>query len=102
MDTTRLSLDNELCKLSTKLGTLYMYLGLGRRYEAGICTIVISTNKHFNDVEGCKRRKTRTLTSGGISNAICSEAPPMSSDPAVFTPRGVELPPEARGKQNMS
>ena len=85
---------------STKLGW-YLGLGrslrLGRGYEAGICTIVISTNKHFNDVEGCKRRKTRTLTSGGISNAICSEAPPMSSDPAVFTPRGVELPPEARG-----
>jgi len=47
-------------------------------------------------VEGCKKdKKTRTLTSGGISNAICNEAPPMSSDPAVFTPRGVELPPEA-------
>ena len=26
------------------------YLGLGRRYEVGICFIVISVNEHSNDV----------------------------------------------------
>ena len=30
------------------LGTLYMYLGLGMRYEAGICTIVICVKRTFN------------------------------------------------------
>ena len=29
------------------LGTRLIYLGVGRRYEAGICTIVISMNGAF-------------------------------------------------------
>ena len=43
--------------LGTKLDILFcaVYLGLGRRYEAGICTIVISMNGAFQRCPLCCR-----------------------------------------------
>ena len=43
MDTTCLSLDNGIWSSQNYA----MYLGLGMRYEAGICTIVISMTRAF-------------------------------------------------------